>query len=1278
MPQQPSKKSPLRIALTYFLVALLWIFYSEDLLILLAPNEITALMWQEHKIWLFVCISAVLVYWLVKDTTTRFHKSLEQKQETLRQLRQIMEHSQAAGFVYTPDTRELEILPHNAPFAAFQDSQRASIDKCIHPQDLPVFEEQIAHSFERPNEHFSCEIRIAPPEQNDSDDKNWHWVLLQGSSHHPVENGATARPRCTGSLLEIEARRNIEEKLRTANRAMQLIAACNESRNMATTEIELLSMVCRHLVEEGGYKFAWVGAPTTETASGVAIATSHGKPAAWAQQLPAILKSNTNHVTLATLSSLNISVERDMPASIPSGPLRDLAIASGFHAAIALPLVDNGEAIGALTLYTGQKTSFPSEELDTLAKVADDLTDSLLSLRRKAADSKMLAALEESEERFRATFEQAAVGICHLSLKGMFANVNATMCRLAGYNRQSLRTKKLSDLFFPEARQELDSGMHSLLNGAAKQFSIEQRLQRNEEEYFWCLTTISLAHNKWGAPAYFIVVVEDITSRKRIEQNIEAGRRELALLADAIPDYIARFDRELRHIFVNQALSRAIGIPREDFLGKTLAEMELAPETTSVLSNAILEVFQTGEECNIQFGLHNRGTSLVMHSRLAPDRDEQGRIRSVICVTRDISELENAHLALQASEKRLTDAQRIARMASYERDLVSGRGYWSDELYRLLGYAPGEVPNSLEQFLSHIHQDDRERIRNMFEEAKQRRNDFAAEFRYVRTNKQIRYGFVTGNITRDASGRAVHYQGILQDITERKRAAEEYSLLVTAIEQASEAISITTPEGVYQYVNPAFESTTGYSRSEVLGRTPRVLSSGHHDQTFHEALWRTIKNGQVWQGRFINRHRDGNLYEAESTISPVRDATGAIINFVALMRDVTEKNRLETQLRQAQKMEAIGTLAGGIAHDFNNILAAIMGFAEIALMEIPEEQVSVRDSLQDIITGSHRGAELVHNILTFSRQTPQDRNPIEVQPLVKESLKLLRSTLPSYIVIESNLSIDPMFVVAAPSELQQLVLNLCTNAGQAMGQNGGVLHIDLTRDAPTGAERAKYPTLENKEYLRLSVSDTGSGIPREYTERVFEPFFTTKAPGEGTGLGLSIVHGVVQDLKGTMDLESSPGEGTTVTILLPLAKQLQEEIPEADSKKRIIPGQGRILLVEDDDVVARSLTRMLKVLGYESTHTTDGLKALQLFETSPDAFDLLLTDQIMPGLRGLELAKALHTIRPDLPVLLISGYAESLDQKETERAGIRAILPKPLQLEDFSRELYAALVPLGQ
>jgi len=522
---------------------------------------------------------------------------------------------------------------------------------------------------------------------------------------------------------------------------------------------------------------------------------------------------------------------------------------------------------------------------------------------------------------------------------------------------------------------------------------------------------------------------------------------------------------------------------------------------------------------------------------------------------------------------------------------------------------------------------------------------------------------------RDDQGQLVAYDGLIADISERKKAEETEMRLVAAVESAADDIIITDTEGNIQYVNPAVECSTGYAAAELVGKNTRVFKSGRHDKAFYEDLWKTIRAGQVWHGRFSNRHKDGRDILQDTRIAPIWEATGRIVGYVAARRDVTAQVKMEQQLVMAERLEAIGTLAGGIAHDFNNVLAAIRGFTELAMSEIPEDALSFED-LKAVMASADRATELVKQILTFCRETKQEEKPIQVKLVVNEALKFLRASLPSSITIQQDI-VSEANVMADPTAIHRVVINLCTNAGLAMQQQGGVLSVSLYEVDLDASFAALYSGTTPGRFLRLTIADTGCGMSPEVKSHIFEPFFTTRKDQGGTGLGLSVTHGIVTDLKGAITVESEVGKGTTFEIFLPIASRAGYLIDRKTEKP--LSGSESILFVDDEVTLGAMTKRALGKLGYKVTVFSQSEEALLAFKTDPGAFDLLITDLTMPFMTGDILTRRIKEIRPDLPVILCTGYVDKIPSKSLQSLSVDAVLPKPFIMAELSNVIRKVL-----
>jgi nitrogen-specific signal transduction histidine kinase/ActR/RegA family two-component response regulator len=398
---------------------------------------------------------------------------------------------------------------------------------------------------------------------------------------------------------------------------------------------------------------------------------------------------------------------------------------------------------------------------------------------------------------------------------------------------------------------------------------------------------------------------------------------------------------------------------------------------------------------------------------------------------------------------------------------------------------------------------------------------------------------------------------------------------------------------------------------------------------------------------------------------------GRLANILSVSRDVTHEQNLEEQLRHSQKMEAIGTLAGGIAHDFNNILSAIMGYTELAAMEVPGDSVAA-ERLRHVIHSCDRARSLVKQILTFSRKNPQEQTLVNINSSVREAVKLLRASVPSTIEIRYVLCDSDCLVMADPTQLHQLIINLCTNAAQAMEETGGILTISLDRCGPDLNREICSSELPAGTYVHLTVRDTGPGIEAEIKDRIFEPFFTTKAIGKGTGMGLAVAHGIVKSYGGCIYADSRPGMGAAFHVLLP---HTAGPTRATASEKASGPQRGTetILLVDDEEPVVKTCDGMLSSLGYRVVSTTSSIKALEMFTAEPERFDCVLTDMTMPHMRGDALARKLMDIRPGVPVLLCTGYSERISELKALELGIKAFLLKPHTMQELAAAVRKAL-----
>ncbi|MFC1490459.1 PAS domain S-box protein [Candidatus Latescibacterota bacterium] len=525
------------------------------------------------------------------------------------------------------------------------------------------------------------------------------------------------------------------------------------------------------------------------------------------------------------------------------------------------------------------------------------------------------------------------------------------------------------------------------------------------------------------------------------------------------------------------------------------------------------------------------------------------------------------------------------------------------------------------------------------------------------------WGEVTARVINDESGNPLHIDGALEDISQRKQMEIERDRIFNL---SIDMLCVTGFDGYFKQLNPAWSKILGWSKEEFLSK--RCFDFVHADdiQKTSEAHEKLFKGISLigFENRFICK--DGAYRWISWNVIPLLDEN----LMFGVGRDITDqkesekKNKmLEEQLQQSQKMESIGLLAGGIAHDFNNILAAITGFSELALeSDIPEGHMA-RESLNEILKSSLRATDLVKQILAFSRKSDIQKRPFNVSTIIIDIVKMLKATFPSTIEIKLNITATKDLILAGPSHIEQIVINLCTNAAHAMGDKGGTLTIGLEDMVIDNNSKNNYQEIQSGNYLRLTIQDTGNGMETEILNRIFEPYYSTKSQSEGTGLGLAVVHGIVRILDGSISVCSQVGTGSAFEIILP--KHTEPETSETDTNAFLSNGTETILFVDDEEQIVTYNSVLLSKRGYEVIGKTDSIDAFETFQMEPDSFDLVITDQTMPQITGTELAQMMLDIRPNTKVILCTGYSKDVTLAKVQKQGIQELLFKPIKIQDM-------------
>lgn len=501
-----------------------------------------------------------------------------------------------------------------------------------------------------------------------------------------------------------------------------------------------------------------------------------------------------------------------------------------------------------------------------------------------------------------------------------------------------------------------------------------------------------------------------------------------------------------------------------------------------------------------------------------------------------------------------------------------------------------------------------------------------------------------------------------------KESEAKYKTIVENIEEGYYEVDLA---GNMVLCNDAMCRIVGYSRDELVGMNNRQ----YMDTDTAKKVYSTF-NSVYYSGTSVTipgwklTRKDGAQRTVEVSVSLIRDSENKPCGFCGVVRDVTDRERFQMQLSQSQKMEAIGTLAGGIAHDFNNILYAMIGFTELALEEVPEN-TPLYSYLKAVLESGQRAKDLINQILTFSRQGQQERKLLNVGPIVKEGLKFLRASLPATIEIVHSLEPNLKPIIADPTQIHQILMNLCTNAAHAMREKGGVLDITLAHVELGSKDSGEDLNIDPGSYLRLTVNDTGTGMPPDFIQRIFDPYFTTKEAGEGTGLGLAVVHGIVQSCGGTIKVHSELGAGSSFQVYLPTVEgDAKTTSPKTEV---VVGGRERILFVDDEQVVVEMTGKILERLGYDTTTRTSSIEALELFKAKANHFDLVITDMTMPGMTGIELTKEIRKIRSSIPVILCTGFSDLISEQRTESLGVKEVILKPILMNQMAAAIRRSL-----
>jgi len=986
-----------------------------------------------------------------------------------------------------------------------------------------------------------------------------------------------------------------------------------------------------------------------------------------------------------------------------------------FYAGVPL-CTEAGHALGTLCVLDRVPrtlTDFQEHALRTLARQVT----AQLELRRHTRE------LAVRERLLQVVFDSEPECVKLLGPDGSLRLMNrAGLAMIEAESFESVANQCVYPLIVPEHRAAFRDLTERVFRGESGQLQFEIAGLKGTRR--WLETHATPLRGESGQVTALLSVTRDITARKAAEEELRRARRRSELLA--------RLGVQLAEARTVKSAARLVLEAAREWLGWDCAWLELwhadkerfepvlnydvvdgrvtefmpnsgllepTPMARRVLAEGATLLLRQCDDEHLEllqpYGSGRRSRSLLFvpirhQARLvglasiqsydlnAYDHAALAVFQSLVDQWSGALERIRAEEALRESEANLAASQAQARLGSWSRDVATGRGVWSREMFRLFGCDPARGAPPFAEFLTRLHPEDRPTVVTALERVAREGGSLLVEFRSDPARGPLRWFEGRASARTDESGRVLALIGTTQDITERKHAEEAVKILSQAIEQTNDSVVITNRDGVIQYVNAGFERITGYTATETIGHTPRLLRSGCHPETFYRELWETVLAGRTFHAEFINRRQSGEIYHEDKVISPLRNEKGDITHFVSVGRDTTERRRtqeeqrqLEEQLRQSQKMDAIGQLAGGVAHDFNNILAVMIMQTDLMAIEdaAPEE---VQEGIRQIRAAAERAANLTRQLLLFSRRQVLQPRDLDLNDVVTSLARMLQRIIGEDVQLQLHLHAGPLHTRADAGMLDQILLNLAVNARDAMPQ-GGRLLIE-TNEKTVGADDLEPgDDAAPGRYVSLSVSDTGCGIPAEVAAHIFEPFFTTKEPGKGTGLGLATVFGIVKQHQGWLKVESEPGHGATFRIFFPALAQ--PALAPAEVAKPAVRGGSETILLVEDDANVRALSRaILARHGYHVLEAPDGVSALRLWAEHRHEVALLITDLVMPGgFNGHELAARLQQDKPGLKIIFVSGYSADIAGRELELHAGENFLQKPFLPEHLLETIRRSL-----
>ena len=886
-------------------------------------------------------------------------------------------------------------------------------------------------------------------------------------------------------------------------------------------------------------------------------------------------------------------------------------------------------------------------------------------LEKKIAElEKTVDLLSKEKEDYQTLFDSILFGVQEIDSRGTILYSNAGDHRIHGYEKGELVGRSVLDFFETKAEKEqLVKYFQNLVQEQPVPIPWFSRDRRKDGEFIDLRIDWNYKRDQAGTVVGFISLITDLTEKIKLQKDLQESQTKFQSIFEHSPLAIMCTDENGTITTCNDRAVKLFGAPREKLIGfsyKNIKNKDMGDAIATALTGK-KSLFE-GEYLTVTGNIFTD-----MKANFSPSFNSDNEVSGVIGIFEDISESKKAERDLKESEEKYSkifnsEIDAISIFAAETREIID----CNEAFLKLYGYSRAEVLQLKADDISA----EPERTASSIKNSAMKGDTRIRRRRHKKKDgTQIIVDIAAGPFM--LRGRKVMFAR-LHDITKHVRDEEALheseERFRIAFLTSPDAININQMDGTFVEINEGFSELTGYTRADVIGRSTIDINIWENLEDRNFFVNGLQKNGRVENLEAQFRTKDGsirtglvsasiiNLHGEPHSLSMIRDIS-------ARKKIEREKEKLEAQLRQVYKMEAIGTMAGGIAHDFNNILTVILGNADLARY-VTKDDGPAKVYIDRILEASDRAKEMVRQILAFSRKAKHDLVPIKPNMVFTETLTLLRSTIPSTVEIRQNFSPECRIIKADPTQLNQIMMNLSTNAVFAMNENG-LLDVSL-QEVELSEEEIKYKKhLKPGPYAMLTVTDTGAGMSSEVMERIFDPFFTTKKIGEGTGMGLSVVHGIVESHGGMISAESTPGKGTTFRLYFPIIDETAEQVNKTSPVH--YKGNERILLIDDEESLVEIGAELLGLLGYRVTAKTNSLDAFETFKTNPDNFDLVITDQTMPNMSGTELAAELLKMRSDIPIILCTGYSSKISEEMVKETGIADYFMKPFDTEQLAK-----------